>query len=972
MNEEWNDYAQFKDTIHGYIKIHKPIVKEIINDPRFQRLKHIEQTGMGVLYPSATHNRFVHSLGVYHLGDMAFHSFIRNIRSKYKEDCYELGPEPAKGDYTSYDKHWAHWEILFKLACLLHDIGHTPFSHSLENIYNLDSTDILEGGHNDSTAETAKRRKINKNLIIGNDSAFGVDFNYAQDNYHEKMGAYLIQTEFKEKIKKLVSGYMRQFDDDTSANNNYPAGYNLRDDLEFMVRMVIGCHYNPEKAEKYARPNTKTTDAKWESELQLRNCVIGLLNSSIDVDNLDYTSRDTKISGYENTHVDIERLVNAFSVIEGYKYNNDPVKFDCDCLINNPVTCKEFTGKVKDLNIDGTCKMEALDGKITAKGRLVIWGEDEDEDENTEKELGLILALPGFSANISCENIRITPLPPTPSEKAKARLASDKAYLYLSGGEIDGTLNGNIYGKINIRPNMPGLNVKKLYRSAFEKSCLSVIDGAVLARNYERRWIYAHHTITYQTNFLVFHLLDCYCAILHDDEKRWIADKFLDKLNNWEPAGQNGGDDADKNPEDEAGTDNIKKTMRINHVVHKLIEAMLDGIEDNAVKADINKKNSTFKKIISGSDCTIPDMEDVINQIIKSGENALDSMVFLRNILDIYCKCLDMKEQNRLSPPCEELVCTLLEWVYALYKAYFEKNLQDWREKGEDLILYFLQKIQEMCLTPDNDTKCLEFSKLLKTYELIKNRFMDGGMQYMVDVIGVPSKKTIDDKIYYYTSDSDLYALYKEKNMKLTAKSKNNGEGSLTPREKEFCCIANESFSRQFAHGMWKTYAEYTHLFRVWTEKERNELLHFFHPTSTPPSIPTSYRPGEDSFASDYFVLSENNMENIRGEREVFFDTLKTEFQIDRFIYVPQIIKTKSPDIYHTYFNFNRDVLRLADIDLFKTDETEKKFCYFYYFCKDKEKRLENIDIVRIIDILHLRIIDILHQEIIKKDGNTK
>lgn len=72
-----------KDMVHGYIKIPKPIMREIVDSEQFQRLKDIEQTGMEALYPSATHKRFSHSLGVYYLAQKAFKAFQNNIFVSY-------------------------------------------------------------------------------------------------------------------------------------------------------------------------------------------------------------------------------------------------------------------------------------------------------------------------------------------------------------------------------------------------------------------------------------------------------------------------------------------------------------------------------------------------------------------------------------------------------------------------------------------------------------------------------------------------------------------------------------------------------------------------------------------------------------------------------------------------------------------------------------------------------------------------
>ena len=63
---------QFKDPIYDYIEINSSLVSQIIDTPAFQRLKDIRQTSYTPLFPAAHHNRYVHSLGVYHLGRMAF------------------------------------------------------------------------------------------------------------------------------------------------------------------------------------------------------------------------------------------------------------------------------------------------------------------------------------------------------------------------------------------------------------------------------------------------------------------------------------------------------------------------------------------------------------------------------------------------------------------------------------------------------------------------------------------------------------------------------------------------------------------------------------------------------------------------------------------------------------------------------------------------------------------------------------
>lgn len=58
---------QIRDPLYGYIDIENKYIP-LIDSAEFQRLRNIRQTGYEALYPSALHNRFVHSLGVFHLG----------------------------------------------------------------------------------------------------------------------------------------------------------------------------------------------------------------------------------------------------------------------------------------------------------------------------------------------------------------------------------------------------------------------------------------------------------------------------------------------------------------------------------------------------------------------------------------------------------------------------------------------------------------------------------------------------------------------------------------------------------------------------------------------------------------------------------------------------------------------------------------------------------------------------------------
>ncbi len=113
------EQKRFRDPVYGYIEIDRELVVYVVDTPAFQRLKNITQTSYTPLYSSAVHTRFAHSLGVYYLGCRASQAFFLSL----SKDAPEIAREVE--DCVS----------VFNLACLLHDVGHAPFSHTLEAYY---------------------------------------------------------------------------------------------------------------------------------------------------------------------------------------------------------------------------------------------------------------------------------------------------------------------------------------------------------------------------------------------------------------------------------------------------------------------------------------------------------------------------------------------------------------------------------------------------------------------------------------------------------------------------------------------------------------------------------------------------------------------------------------------------------------------------------------------------------------------
>ncbi|RZV10632.1 hypothetical protein BDK88_1806 [Natrinema hispanicum] len=95
-----------KDSVHDHIQV-DGVARDLLDTPEVQRLRHISQLGtVSLVYPSANHTRFEHSLGVYHLACEALEHLAIEGRQAQRVHA----------------------------AALLHDVGHGPFSHNLESL----------------------------------------------------------------------------------------------------------------------------------------------------------------------------------------------------------------------------------------------------------------------------------------------------------------------------------------------------------------------------------------------------------------------------------------------------------------------------------------------------------------------------------------------------------------------------------------------------------------------------------------------------------------------------------------------------------------------------------------------------------------------------------------------------------------------------------------------------------------------
>ena len=156
-----NKLKIINDPVHGFIKIPFEIIFDVIEHSYFQRLRRISQTGLlNLIFPGATHTRFHHALGAMHLMFTA----LETLKLK--------GIEISKDEEKSA-----------LLAILLHDIGHGPFSHALENM-------LMDDWHHE---------KLSLLLMTKMNAEFGGELSMAiemfQGKYHRKFFNQLISSQ---------------------------------------------------------------------------------------------------------------------------------------------------------------------------------------------------------------------------------------------------------------------------------------------------------------------------------------------------------------------------------------------------------------------------------------------------------------------------------------------------------------------------------------------------------------------------------------------------------------------------------------------------------------------------------------------------------------------------------------------------------------------------------------------------------
>ncbi|GAB3419652.1 HD domain-containing protein [Haloparvum alkalitolerans] len=231
-----------KDPVHGYIELSDAVVDRIVDTRPFQRLRYVRQlSATHLVYPGANHTRFEHSLGVYHLGRTVFENlrtqpyFTRNASAEELDEIQRT----------------------LACACLLHDIGHPPFSHLAEGF--LDRSELYD-------------RLDTRGLVAAFEEAGLRDGPLRAASTHELLGCLIVLREYGDALRALEVDPMEVC--------GYVLGYSL----------------------VYER------GGPWQYGLGAQ-----LLHSPIDVDRLDYITRDNRMTGADVLSFDTDRMVSAYT-----------------------------------------------------------------------------------------------------------------------------------------------------------------------------------------------------------------------------------------------------------------------------------------------------------------------------------------------------------------------------------------------------------------------------------------------------------------------------------------------------------------------------------------------------------------------------------------------------------------------------------------------------------------------------------
>jgi uncharacterized protein len=234
------------DNIHGFISL-TDFEWQLVDSPIFQRLRNIRQLGLlDYVFPGALHNRFNHSLGVMHIADR----MVVSLQEKGK-------------------MNGGNSREIIRIAALLHDVGHYPWSHIIEAAVKTDAkrrvpndskqitlsiSDSQDSSVPDERLSTSKSHKLNLNLYTQRNPS--LDF-----AHHERMAGLVI---FKTNLYSILK---KQFSDE---------------EIKKIAQIIAGEYPGPERI---------------------------IIHSELDADRFDYLLRDSSQTGVPYGFFDLNQII---------------------------------------------------------------------------------------------------------------------------------------------------------------------------------------------------------------------------------------------------------------------------------------------------------------------------------------------------------------------------------------------------------------------------------------------------------------------------------------------------------------------------------------------------------------------------------------------------------------------------------------------------------------------------------------